>query len=402
MPELLMPAGNLEKLEYAVTYGADAVYLGMVDLSLRSMKSGEIIDEFNIKSAVDTAHKLGAKAYMTANIFAFDEDIEILKRNLNLIREAKPDAIIFSDFGIMNVLKKELPEIPLHVSTQTNILNTEAVKFWQDMGATRVILARELSLEQIAKIKKNVPDIEVEVFVHGAQCMSFSGRCLLSDYMTADERKANHGNCAQPCRWNYKLLEETRPGEYYDITEYDKGTTILSPKDLCLIEYIPQLIDAGVDSFKVEGRTKSTYYASCVAKTYRMAIDEYLKKGTFDKDFYKNELWKVRNRGYTTGFFLDKSQKGNYTYAKEPSDIGNTFCVQILGKEEKGYKALIKNNVDTSETYEFVSPKDQFSTKLVKIFDEFGNEEDKATTNDIVYLTFEQEPIEYSHALLRK
>jgi len=366
------------------------------------MKSGEIIDEFNIKSAVEKAHKHGAKAYMTANIFAFDDDIEVLKAKVNLIKEAKPDAIIFSDFGIMNVLKKELPEIPLHVSTQTNILNTEAVKFWKDQGVSRVILARELSLEQIATIKKNVPDMEVEVFVHGAQCMSFSGRCLLSDYMTNDERKANHGNCAQPCRWNYKLLEETRPGEYYDITEYDKGTTILSPKDLCLVEYLPRLIDAGVDSFKVEGRTKSTYYASCVAKTYRNAIDEYVQKGTFNAEFYKNELWKVRNRGYTTGFFLDKSQKGNYTYAKEPSDIGNTFCIQILDKDSRGYKGLIKNNVDTTEVYEFVSPKEQFETKLVKIIDEYGNEVERATTNDIVYLIFEKEPIEYSHSLLRK
>jgi len=402
MPELLMPAGNIEKLDYAITYGADAVYFGMVDLSLRSMKTGEIIDEFNIKSAVDTAHKLGAKAYMTANIFAFDEDIEILKSKINLIKEANPDAIIFSDFGILNVLKKELPDIPLHVSTQTNTLNTEAVKFWRDCGVTRVIMARELSLKQIEQIKKAVPETEIEVFVHGAQCMSFSGRCLLSDYMTGDERKANHGNCAQPCRWNYKLLEETRPGEYYDITEYDKGTTILSPKDLCLMKYIPQLIDAGVDSFKVEGRTKSTYYASCVARTYRKAIDEYINKHTFDAEYYMNELWKVRNRGYTTGFFLDKSQKGNYTYAKEPSDVGNTFTVQILDKDEKGYKALIKNNVDKVETYEFISPKDQFNTKLVKIIDEYGVEEDKATTNDIVYLTFEKEPAEYSHALLRK
>ncbi len=402
MPELLMPAGNLEKLEYAVTYGADAVYFGMVDLSLRSMKTGEIINEFNIKSAVDLAHKLGAKAYMTANIFAFDEDIEILRSKINLIKEANPDAIIFSDFGILNVLKKELPNIPLHVSTQTTTLNSEAVKFWRDLGVTRVILARELSLEQIREIRKNVPDVEIEMFVHGAQCMSFSGRCMLSDYMTADERKANHGNCAQPCRWNYKLLEETRPGEYYDITEYDKGTTILSPKDLCLVEYLPQLLDIGVDSFKVEGRTKSTYYASCVARTYRNAIDEYLQKGTFDAEYYKNELWKVRNRGYTTGFFLDKSQKGNYTYAKEPSDIGNTFCIQILDKCEKGYKGLIKNNVDKFEEYEFVSPTDKFMTKLTKIIDEFGNELERAKTNDIVYLSFEQEPENYSHSLLRK
>ena len=205
MTELLLPAGNLEKLEYAIAYGADAVYFGMVDFSLRALKSGEIINEFNIKSAVDMAHKFGKKAYMTANIFAFDEDIKNLESKIALINEAKPDAIIFSDFGIYNLLKNKT-DIPLHVSTQTNTLNSDAVKFWRDLGAKRVILARELSKEQIIEIRKNVPDIELEIFIHGAQCMSFSGRCLLSDFMTEDERKANHGNCAQPCRWNYKLL----------------------------------------------------------------------------------------------------------------------------------------------------------------------------------------------------
>ncbi|MDD3593070.1 MAG: U32 family peptidase [Candidatus Gastranaerophilales bacterium] len=402
MTELLMPAGNLEKLEYAIKYGADAVYFGMVDFSLRSMKSGEIINRFNIKSAVEKARALGAKAYMTANIFAFDEDIKNLEEKMEMIKEAAPDAIIFSDFGVLRTLKKYLPDIPLHVSTQTNTLNTEAVKFWRDNGAKRIILARELSLEQIKKIRKNVPDIELETFVHGAQCMSFSGRCLLSDYMTADERKANHGNCAQPCRWNYKLLEETRPGEYYEIEENDKWTTILSPKDLCLIEYIPALIDAGVDSFKVEGRTKSTYYVSCIAKTYKNAINDYIKNGFIDNKYYINEVLKVRHRGYTTGFFLDKNQKGNYTYQKEPSDVGNTFCAQILDKTDKGLKTLIKNNISMHEEYEFISPREQFFTKISAIVDEYGNQTEHAKTNDIVFLTFERPPLTYENGLLRR
>src|SRR5574344_469784 len=234
-PELLLPAGSIEKLDYAIEYGADAVYLGVVDFSLRTMRKGEVITYNNLKQAIDLAHTKGAKAYLTLNIFAFNSDIEKLIANIDIIKDAKPDAIIFSDFGIFNIVKKYMPETDIHISTQTNILNYETVKFWQDLGATRTILARELSIKEIAEIKKKVPDMELEVFVHGAQCVSFSGRCMLSDYMTGGERKANHGGCAQPCRWSYKLLEETRPGEYFEINENERGTHILSPKDLALI-----------------------------------------------------------------------------------------------------------------------------------------------------------------------
>ena len=271
--ELLLPAGNIEKLDYAINYGADAVYLGMVDFSLRSMRKGEIITAENLKNAVELAHSYGKKVHMTLNIYAFNEDIDNLYKTLDIIKDAKPDAVIVSDFGILNVIKRELPEIALHISTQANTLNYEAVKYWRDFGAKRVILARELSIVQIRTIREKVPDIELECFVHGSQCVSFSGRCLLSDYMTDGERQANHGGCAQPCRWSYKLLEETRPGEYFEIEQNERGTHILSPKDLALINYIPQLIEAGVDSFKIEGRTKSLYYVSAVAKTYRRAID---------------------------------------------------------------------------------------------------------------------------------
>src|SRR5574344_2585387 len=234
-PELLLPAGSFEKLEYALNYGADAVYLGTVDFSLRAMRKGELITVENLKKSIDYVHTLGKKAYLTLNIFAFNSDIENVDKYLEKIKEVKPDAIIVSDFGIYRRIRKYLPEIDLHISTQTNILNYETVKFWQDLGATRTILARELSIKEIAEIKKKVPDMELEVFVHGAQCVSFSGRCMLSDYMTGGERKANHGGCAQPCRWSYKLLEETRPGEYFEINENERGTHILSPKDLALI-----------------------------------------------------------------------------------------------------------------------------------------------------------------------
>ena len=212
--ELLMPAGNLEKLEYAIRYGATAVYLGVVDFSLRAMRKGEIITLDNLKTAVSLAHSLGAKAYLTLNIFAFNNDIKLLESSIERLKESNPDAVIVSDFGIINLVKKYMPETPLHISTQTNTLNYESVKFWRDFGASRVILARELSISDIAEIRQKVPDIELESFVHGSQCVSFSGRCLLSDYFTNGERKANHGNCSQPCRWSYKLVESTHQGQY--------------------------------------------------------------------------------------------------------------------------------------------------------------------------------------------
>ena len=304
--ELLLPAGNIEKLDYAINYGADAVYLGVVDFSLRAMRKGELITFENLKTAIDLAHKYGKKAYMTLNIFAFNKDIKHLEQCIEIIKDANPDAILVSDFGIMNLLKKYMPDTPLHVSTQTNILNYECVKFWQDMGATRVVLARELSISDIAEIKNKVPDMEVECFIHGAQCVSYSGRCLLSDYFTKGERISNQGNCCQPCRWSYKLVEETRPNEYYEINEDAHGTHILSPNDLCLVHHLKEMIDAGVDSFKVEGRTKSLYYVSAVAKTYRQAIDEIYQNPNADMEKYFYELKKVGNRGYTTGFALEK------------------------------------------------------------------------------------------------
>ena len=267
--ELLMPAGNIEKMEYAIAYGGDAVYIGIGEFSLRSMIKGEIINRDNLAEAVSTCHKMGSKVYLTVNIFARNSDIESLRETLEIIKKAGPDGVIFSDPGIFNLLKREMPDTPLHLSTQANTLNYESAKFWYNQGVKRIILARELSVKEIKEIKQAVPNMEIECFVHGAQCISYSGRCLLSDYMTYNERQANKGDCAQPCRWNYRLVEETRPDEYYPIEQDSHGAYILSAKDLILINSIPDFIEAGVNSLKVEGRTKSVYYVSMVAKAYR-------------------------------------------------------------------------------------------------------------------------------------
>ena len=400
--ELLMPAGNLEKLEYAIRYGANAVYLGVVDFSLRAMRKGELITLENLKDAVNLAHSLGAKAYVTLNIFAFNNDIKQLESCIDRFQDANPDAIILSDFGVFNLVRKHMPNTPIHISTQTNTLNYESVKFWRDLGASRVILARELPIKDIAEIRKNVPDVELESFIHGAQCVSFSGRCLLSDYFTNGERKANHGNCSQPCRWSYKLVEETRPGQYYEIHQDEKGSHILSPKDLCLVEHLSELIDAGVDSLKVEGRTKSLYYVSSVAKTYRQAIDECLKDPSADLHKYFIELKKVGNRGYTTGFALGENKPDSYSYDISKGLAGADFLFEFKGVEKDGtYLVKVKNKVLLNDEVEIITPTEQFITKVVEIKTEDGETLDLGNTNADIYVKLEQAPIDYKYALAR-
>ena len=411
--ELLLPAGNLEKLKYAVKYGADAVYLGVVDFSLRAMRKGEIITLENLKSAVDLAHLLGAKAYLTLNIFAFNSDIKHLEECMDIIKDANPDAVLVSDFGILRLLKKYMPEVELHISTQTNILNYECVKFWQDMGAKRVVLARELSIPEIAEIKNQVPDMEIECFVHGSQCVSFSGRCLLSDYFTNGERKANSGNCSQPCRWSYKLVESTRPGEYYEINQDERGSHILSPKDLCLVKHLKEMMDAGVDSFKVEGRTKSLYYVSAVAKTYRAAIDAVLSNPEIDMEKYFTELKKVGNRGYTTGFALGENPSDSYSYDISKGLAGADFLFEFHDKKvysevdyssdrtDNLYFVTIKNKVLLNDEVEIITPSEQFTSKVIEILDEKGQNLEVANTNAKVYLKLDREPEYYEVALAR-
>ncbi|MBO8430357.1 U32 family peptidase [Spirochaetes bacterium] len=400
--ELLMPAGNLEKLEYAVRYGANAVYLGVVDFSLRAMRKGELITLKNLKEAVNLAHSLGAKAYLTLNIFAFNDDIKQLKGCIDVFKDANPDAVILSDFGVFNLVRKYMPDTPVHISTQTNTLNYESVKFWRDLGAARVILARELAIKDIAKIREKVPDIELECFVHGSQCVSFSGRCLLSDYFTNGERKANHGNCSQPCRWSYKLVEETRPGQYYEIHQDGRGSHILSPKDLCLVEYLPQLIDAGVDSLKVEGRTKSLYYVSAVAKTYRQAIDECLKNPNADLHKYFIELKKVGNRGYTTGFALGNNNGDSYSYDISKGLAGADFLCEFKGVEKDGYYLVkVKNKMLLGDEIEIITPDEQFTTKVCGFMTEDGEFPELGNTNDDIYIKLEHHLNDYNYAIAR-
>ena len=401
-PELLMPAGNIEKLKYAIKYGADAVYLGVVDFSLRAMRKGELITLDNLKYAIDTAREMGAKTYLTLNIYPFNSDIKLLESSMDKIAESSPDALIISDVGIMRLAKKYMPDTDIHVSTQANILNYEAVRFWQDIGATRAILARELPIKDVAEIKQKVPDMELECFIHGAQCVSFSGRCLLSDYMTNGERKANSGNCSQPCRWSYKLVEETRPGQYYEIEENEKGTHILSTKDLCLVRHLKEMIEAGIDSFKVEGRTKSLYYVSAVAKAYREAIDAVLANTEADMEEYYQELLKVGNRGYTTGFYLGEGYpKDGYSYDISKGLAGADFLCEFWDFDGEYYKIKTKNKFNKNEDIEIISPSEKFITQITEIKNSKGEELELANTNDELYVKLTKAPKEYNYALAR-
>ncbi len=401
-PELLMPAGNIEKLKYAIKYGADAVYLGVVDFSLRAMRKGELITLDNLKYAIDTAREMGAKAYLTLNIYPFNSDIKLLESSMDKIAESRPDALIISDVGIMRMAKKYMPDTDIHVSTQANILNYEAVRFWQDIGATRAILARELPIKDVAEIKEKVPEMELECFIHGAQCVSFSGRCLLSDYMTDGERKANSGNCSQPCRWSYKLVEETRPGQYYEIEENEKGTHILSTKDLCLVRHLKEMIEAGIDSFKVEGRTKSLYYVSAVAKAYREAIDAVMKNPDADMEEYYQELLKVGNRGYTTGFYLGEGYpKDGYSYDISKGLAGADFLCEIHDFDGEYYKIKTKNKFNKNEDIEIISPSEKFVTQVTEIKNLKDEDLELANTNDELLVKFTRAPKEYKYALAR-
>ena len=401
-PELLMPAGNLEKLKYAIKYGADAIYLGIVDFSLRAMRKGELITLDNLKQAIDTAHTMGAKAYLTLNIFAFNRDIKLLESCIDIIKDSNPDALIISDVGIMGFAQRHMPRTEIHVSTQANILNYEAVRFWQDLGATRVILARELKISDVAEIKSKVPDMELECFIHGAQCVSFSGRCLLSDYMTNGERIANSGNCSQPCRWSYKLVEETRPGQYYEIEENPRGTHILSTKDLCLVKHLKEMMEAGIDSFKVEGRTKSLYYVSAVAKAYREAIDSICKNPNTNMQPYFEELLKVGNRGYTTGFYIDdKYPKDGYSYDISKGLAGADFLCEFHEKNGDWYKIITKNKFNKNENIEIITPNEKFITQITEIKNEKDENLEIANTNNILWVKLTKEPQEYDYAIAR-
>ncbi|GAW27806.1 U32 family peptidase [Carboxydocella sp. ULO1] len=301
-PELLAPAGNLEKLKTAIDFGADAVYLAGQRFGLRA-RAGNF-SRFQLEEGLNYARQRGRKVYVTVNIFAHNRDLEDLPAYLEELQELAVDGLIIADPGVFSLARRYAPRLPLHISTQANITNKEAARFWADQGAERLVLARELTEQEIGEIRRYCPETELEVFVHGAMCISYSGRCLLSSYMTG--RDANQGDCAQACRWSYALVEEIRPGEYYPILEDERGTYIFNSADLCLLEYLPRLMAAGVNSLKIEGRMKSVHYVGTVVKVYRQAIDAWLAdpEGWQCREEWLEELAKVSHRPYTTGFFL--------------------------------------------------------------------------------------------------
>ena len=313
-PELLVPASSLEVLKTAVRYGADAVYIGGEVFGLRAKAKNFSLEE--MKEGVEFAHRYNVKVYVTANILAHNSDIEPVKAYFNDLKKVKPDALIIADPAIFTIAKEMLPDMELHISTQANNTNYGTYNFWHSLGAKRVVSARELSISEIKDIRNHIPDdLEIETFVHGAMCISYSGRCLLSSFMAG--RDANKGACTHPCRWKYAVVEESRPGQYMPVEENERGTYIFNSKDLCMIDHIPELVDAGIDSFKIEGRMKTALYVATVARTYRIAIDDYFenpKKYEENIPKYKTLISQCTYRQYTTGFFFGKPDETTQIY----------------------------------------------------------------------------------------
>lgn len=373
--ELLAPAGNMEKLRMAVLYGADAVYLAGEKFGLRTASDNFTFEE--MKEAVDFAHKRGVKVYLTMNIIPHNDDLKDAGSFVERAAARGIDAVIVSDPGMLSIIKRTAPGLGIHVSTQANITNTESVKFWHSVGASRVVLARELSLADIRQIRDNcTEDMELEAFVHGAMCISYSGRCLLSNYMVG--RDANMGDCAQPCRWKYHLVEEKRPGEYFPIQEDSRGTFIFNSKDLCMIRHIPELISSGVTSFKIEGRVKSSFYVATVVKAYRDAIDAYYvdnESYTIDEKWFE-EISKVSNRDFTTGFFFKKPGPEDHNY-KTSSYIRNYDFVGVVKGYDNENKMVIieqRNRFRLGDTIEVMPPKGQvFEFVVNEMYDNEGN-----------------------------
>ena len=378
--ELLIPAGSLDVLKIAVLYGADAVYLGGEAFGLRA-KARNFTNE-EIKEGISFAHERGVRVYITANILAHNDDLAGVREYFKELRDIGPDALIISDPGVFDIAKEILPDTDIHISTQANNTNYGTYQFWHRLGAKRVVSARELSLKEIKEIRSRIPDdMEIESFIHGAMCTSYSGRCLLSNFFTG--RDANQGACTHPCRWKYAIVEETRPGEYMPVYENERGTFIFNSKDLCMIEHIPELIDAGVDSFKIEGRMKTALYVATVARAYRLAIDacmrdpeEYRK----NIEWYKEEIGKCTNREFTTGFYFGKPQADSQIY-ENSTYITNYVYLGTVGEiRESGlFRLEQKNKFSVGETIEIMKPSgENIETVVEAIFDEEGNPQESA------------------------
>ncbi len=359
-PELLIPASSLEVLKTAVLFGADAVYIGGEAFGLRAKAKNFSPDE--MKQGIEFAHAHNVRVHVTANILAHNEDLEGAEKYFGELKELGPDALIIADPGMFMLAKKVCPEIDIHISTQANNTNYMTYRFWHGLGAKRVVCARELSLKEIREIRDNIPeDMEIESFIHGSMCISYSGRCLLSSFLAG--RDANQGACTHPCRWKYAVMEESRPGEYFPIYENERGTYIFNSKDLCMIEHIPEMIAAGINSFKIEGRMKTALYVAAVARTYRKAIDDYLEseeKYRRNMEWYKEEIAKSVHRQFTTGFYFGKPDENTQIY--DSSTYVNEYV--YLGiieevSEEKGVRIEQKNKFCVGDEIEIMKPDGQ-------------------------------------------
>lgn len=371
--EVLAPVGDMERLESALQYGADAVYLGRKQFGMRSAPAN--FDFENLCTAVEKSHKKSVKVYLTCNTLPRNNEIPQFEKFVREAVEAGVDALICADIGLMTLIKKFAPDMEIHISTQTGIVNYATARELFNMGAKRVVLARELSLDEISEIRaKTSPELEIECFVHGAMCVSFSGRCLLSQYLV--NRDANHGECAQPCRWGYYLMEEKRPGQYFPIFEDERGTFILNAKDLCMIEHIDKLAQAGVDSLKIEGRAKSAYYVTVVTNAYRMAVDEYYKnpENFTLPDWIREEVFKVSHRQYCSGFFFGVPE--NSQYYENSGYIRNYDVVAVVDGFENGFVYCTqRNRFFAGDTVEILSPSQKpVEIKIDRLFDEEGQE----------------------------
>ena len=378
--ELLIPAGSLEVLKTAVIYGADAVYIGGEAFGLRAKAKNFTNEE--IKEGIAFAHEHGVKVYITANILAHNDDLAGVEAYFGELKEIGPDALIISDPGVFAIARRVIPDMEIHISTQANNTNYGTYRFWYDLGAKRVVTARELSLKEIKEIREHIPeDMEIESFIHGAMCISYSGRCLLSNFMTG--RDANQGACTHPCRWKYSIVEEKRPGEYMPIYENERGTFIFNSKDLCMVDHIPEMIDAGIDSFKIEGRMKTALYVATVARAYRRAIDDYQKDPKLyeaNLDWYREEIAKCVNREFTTGFYFGKPDASSQIYENSTYVKDYTYLGTVASVDDRGYARIEqKNKFSVGETIEVMKPDGTNIETVVKaIFDEDGNPQESA------------------------
>lgn len=371
-PELLAPAGNLEKLKVAFAYGADAVYMGGKQFGLRAFAGN--FDNDEMRTAVEYAHSIGKKIYITMNIFAHNDDFKGMQEYMEFLSEIEVDAVILSDPGVLFLARKIMPNIPIHLSTQANNTNWYSANFWHEQGVKRIILARELSLKEITEIRKNTPDtLELEAFVHGAMCISYSGRCLLSNVFTG--RDANRGECAHPCRWKYHIVEDKRPGEYYPIFEDERGTYIMNSKDLCMIEHVPELVNAGIDGFKIEGRMKSSYYVATVVQAYRKEIDAYFANPdsyTVDHNSL-NEIKKASHRPFTTGFYFRKPTAQDHQYSDSHYIREYDFVGMVRGYDKDNGLVEVeqRNPFGVGDCLEIIIPgEDYIKYKVNTLLDE--------------------------------